>query len=198
MRIIVSFFVLVTVSACMATAPSRPLIAPKSIYSQIGATVSSPSEAGWSLVQVNNFGVAFGRQYGTVNETAIANTVIFKVDGFENDKDFLNYIASQREKQDDKKRFKIVSITNEQVSFKGAACLKYNGLSEDHKNKGIDSTDFQYLKTAGYVCRHPANKALAFQMEISHRSQEKTFPQELISVGEEFFNNVQFTDAGLK
>ena len=198
MRIFVSFFAIVTLSACMATAQSRPLIAPKTVYTQIGATVNSPGEAGWSLVQINNFGVAFGRQYSALNETAIANTVIFKADGLENDKDFLNYIATQREKQDDKKRFKILNITNEQVSFKGAACLKYSGLSEDHKNKGIDSADFQYLKTAGYVCRHPANKTIAFQMEISHRSQGKVFPPELIAVGEEFFNNIQFTAAGLK
>jgi hypothetical protein len=182
----------------MAIASSRPEISPKSVYRQIGAIVSSPSETGWSLVQANNIGVAFGRQYSTVDETAIANTTIFKVDGFEDDKEFLNYIASQREKQDDKKRFKILSISNEQVSFKGTACLKYRGLSEDHKNKGIDSTDFQYLKTAGYICRHPANKSIAFQMEISLRSQEKAFLQELLSVGDGFFNNVQFNDAGLK
>ncbi len=198
MRYFVAFFMIVTLCACMATAPSRPLIEPKSIYSQIGAMVNSPNEAGWSLVQVNNFGMAFGRQYGAVEETAIANTVIFKVNGIENDKDFLNYIASQREKQDDKKRFKILSITNEQVSFKSAACLKYRVFSEDHNNKGIDSADFQYLKIAGYVCRHPANKSAAFQMEISYRSQEKALPQELITVGEEFFNNIQFTDSGLK
>jgi len=198
MRSFISIFVIVTLSACMATAPSRPVIAPKTAYTQIGATVSSPSEAGWFLVQVNNLGVAFGRQWGTANESAIANTVIFKVDGFENDNDFLNYIASQREKQDDKKRFKILSGTNEQVKFKGTACLKYNWLSEDHQNKGTDSPDFQYLKTAGYVCRHPTNKAAAFQMEISHRSQGKIFPPELIAIGEEFFNNIQLTDAGLK
>ncbi|MEK6742436.1 MAG: hypothetical protein AABZ15_02450 [Nitrospirota bacterium] len=198
MRKFIAFFVIVTVSAGMAMASSRPVISPKSEYRQIGAVVSSPSETGWSLVQANNLGVAFGRQYSSAEETAIVKTTIFKVEGFDDDKEYLNYIASQREKQDDKKRFKILSITNEQVSFKGTACLKYRGLSEDHKSKGIDSTDFQYLKTAGYICRHPASKSIAFQMEISQRSQEKAFLQEFISLGEEFFNNIQFTDAGLK
>jgi hypothetical protein len=198
MSILASFFIIITLSACMATAPSRPLIAPNSVYSQIGAKGKSPNETGWSLVQVNNIGVAFGKQYVPLNETAIANTVIFKVEGSKSDKDFLNYIASQREKQDDKKRFNILSTRNEQLTFKGAACLKYSGLSEDHKNKGLDSTDFQYLTTAGYVCRHPASKVTAFQMEISYRSREQVFPQELISISQEFFNNIQFTDSGLK
>jgi hypothetical protein len=85
-------------------------------------------------LQVNKFGVAFASQYGAVDESAIANTVIFKVDDFESDTDFLNFVANQREKQDDKKRFKIISITNEQVSHKDAAFLKFRGLSEDDKS----------------------------------------------------------------
>src|ERR1700693_2851256 len=109
MKNIVVIFVIATLSGCMATAPSRTLLAPKSGYNQIGATVYSPSETGWSLAQSNNYGVAFGKQYGNTDETAVANTVIFKVEGFENDKEFLDYIASQREKQDDRKRFKILS-----------------------------------------------------------------------------------------
>lgn len=196
MRSIVAIFIFGY--CCIATAANGIEIAPKSAYKQVGAIVYSPNEADWSLVQANEFGIAFGKQYGAVGETAIANTIVFKVDGFENDKDFLDFIASQREKQDNKKRFKVLSAHNEQLTFKGASCFKYRFLSEDHKNNGIDSPDFQYLKTMGYVCRHPSNKAIAFQMEISHRATEKSFPDSLLAVGEEFFNSVQFGDAGLK
>jgi hypothetical protein len=84
------------------------------------------------------------------------------------------------------------------VSFKGLSCLKFKNISEDHKNTGITSTDFQYLKGAGYICRHPYNKSIAFQMEISYRSNEKNFPEELISVGKEFFTNIKFNDKGIR
>jgi hypothetical protein len=106
--------------------------------------------------------------------------------------------VSEREKNDDKTRFKILETRNEHVSFKGSSCLKYRALSEDHKSKGINSADFDYLKTFGYICRHPLNRGIAFQMEISHRGKEKTFPETLLSVGEEFFNNIQLNDQGLK
>lgn len=195
---IAAFFLIVVLTGCMAAAPTRPLITPKSGYTQVGAIVYSPTETGWYLIQSNNFGVVFGKQYGAADETAVANTGVFKVDGIEMDKDFFDFIADQRERQDDKKRFKILGIDNERVYFKGVSCLKYRGLSEDHKNNGIDSTDFQYLKTAGYVCRHPLNKVTAFQMEISQRSKEKAFSEGLLAVGEEFFKNIQFNNAGLK
>ncbi len=194
MRNIVILIIVAALGSCMASTPNRPTIALKTPYNQIGATVYSPIESGWSLAQLNNYGIAFGKQYSMPQDTAIANTVIFKVEGFESDSEFLNHIAEQREKQDDKKRFKILNVNNEQVSFKNTSCLKYKGLSEDHKNSGVNSSDFQYLKTAGYVCRHPSNKVIAFQMEISHRSNEKDFPEELLLVGEAFFSNINFND----
>ncbi|MBA4389821.1 MAG: hypothetical protein C0399_02660 [Syntrophus sp. (in: bacteria)] len=198
MKTVAVFVVLALLSVCPTFAASKGEIAPKSTYKQIGATLLSPSEAGWYLAQSTAYGIAFGRQYGSKNETAIANTVIFKVDGFEEDKAFLDYIVSEREKQDDKTRFKILDTKNEHVSFKGSSCLKYRALSEDHKSQGINSADFQYLKTFGYICRHPSNRVIAFQMEISHRGKDKAFPEALLSAGEEFFNNIQFNDQGLK
>ena len=198
MKIAVAFVVLALLSVCPTLAESKGEIAPKSTYRQIGATLLSPNEAGWYLAQSTAYGLAFGRQYGAKTETAIANTVIFKVDGFEEDKAFLDYIASEREKKDDKTRFKILDTRNERVTFKESSCLRYRALSEDHKSKGINSTDFDYLKTFGYICRHPSNRSIAFQMEISHRGKEKTFLEALLSVGEEFFNSIQFNDQGLK
>jgi hypothetical protein len=173
-------------------------VTPRSTYKQIGATLLSPGEGGWYLMQSTANGIAFGRQYGSKTETAIANTVVYKIEGFEEDKEFFDYIVSERVKNDDKTRFKILDTRNERVSYKDSSCLKYQWLSEDHKNKGIGSTDFQYLKTAGYICRHPLNKAITFQMEISHRGKEKMFPEALLLVGQEFFNNIQFNDQGLK
>ena len=198
MRNTIVLILAAALGGCMATSPKKVTVEPKTSYQQIGATVYSPNDTGWSLAQMNKMGVAFGKQYVSPQDTAIANTFIFKVEGFDSDSEFLNYIAKQRKQQDDKKRFKIIDINNEQVLFKNTSCLKYNGLSEDHKNSGINSANYQYLKTAGYVCRHPSNKAIAFQMEISHRSSEKKFPEKLLSVGEEFFSSIQLNDKGLK
>ncbi|MCF6281244.1 MAG: hypothetical protein L3J28_03385 [Candidatus Polarisedimenticolaceae bacterium] len=182
----------------MATTPNRPSLEPGTLFSQIGADVYSPSGEGWFLAQLNDRAVTFGKQYGEPEDSAVVNAVIFQVKGFDSDAEFLSHIEAQRERQDDKRRFKVLELSNEQVSFKSTVCLKYSTLSEDHKKQGINSSYFQYLKTSGYVCRHPSNKEIAFQMEVSHRSSEKGFPSELLLLGEMFHANIQFTADGIR
>jgi hypothetical protein len=141
-------------------------------------------------------GVAFAKEYGAPHDSAVANTMVFEVDGFENDSDFLNYIAEQKEKQDDASRFKILSMNKQQVAFKNTSCLKYYSVSEDHGPRGIDSPDFQYLKSYGYVCRHPIDKRGAYQMEVSHRSNNQDFPPALQTAADNFFSNIQLNNNG--
>ena len=198
MRTMLVLVVLALLGVPPTFAQSGSAIAPESPYKQRGATLLSPGDRGWYLAQATGDGIVFGRQYGSKNETAIIHTTIIRIEGFEEDKSFLEYIAREREKQDDKTRFRILDISNEYASFKGSSCLKYRTLSEDHKDQGIDSPRFQYLKTFGYVCRHPLKRVIAFQMEVSHRGRDKAFPAALLSVGEEFFNNVQFNGQGLE
>jgi hypothetical protein len=171
---------------------------PADAYNQFGAVVYIPSGPGWTLMNWDETRIVFAQQYGSPQDSAIANTIIFMVEGFEDDTDFLNYIAEQREQQEDDNRYRNLSISHEHVLFKETSCLKYDALLEDHKDSGVDSKDFQYLKTAGYICRHPNNKAVAFQMEISHRSSVKAWPDGLLSIGEGFFNNIEFNDDGLE
>jgi len=198
MRNIIILVIVTALGGCVASMPNRQTLVPKTSYSQIGATLYSPDEPGWVLAQSNDFGLAFFKRYGSSQNSAVAVTSIFKVEGFESDSAFLTHIAEQKHKGDDKTRFKILNVNNKLVSFKNTSCLKYRTLTEDHKNKGINSSDFQYLKLAGYICRHPANKDTAFRMEISHRSSEKDFPKRLLAVGEDFFSNIQFINKGLK
>jgi len=190
MRTIAALFAVLAFGGCATIAP----IEPESVLGQIGAIVYSPSEPGWLLIQSDNSSIAFGKQYGSNDETSVANTVAFAVEGYKDDKAFLEYIAEQREKKNNNARFKALNITNEIVTFKEAPCLQYRTLSEDHKNSGIDSDNYQYFKTIGYVCRHPSNSAIAFQMEVSHRGNEEVFPAKLLSLGRHFFDSIQFAD----
>jgi hypothetical protein len=178
--------------------PDSAPIAAKTVYSHNGATVLSPNESDWYLIAQEDIGVMFGRMYGSPEKTGIIFSQIVKYESIESDTDFLNHVAEQMVELDDKERFKILDITNEQVTFKNTACLKYKWLSEDHKNSGIDSKDFQYYKIAGYFCRHPANKNFALRMEVSHRSNEEKFPEELLLLGEEYFSDLQFNNIGFQ
>lgn len=161
-------------------------------FNVTGATVKSPDESGWYLVPSKYYGVWFGRMYGEKNETLAAFTTIHKVEGFESDTDFLNHMVEQRVVQSDATRFKLLRVNNEFIFFKGSACFKYEGLSEDHKNTGIDSSEFQYFNTMGYICRHLYNPIIAFQMEMSYRGGGDTLPEEIRTLGDKFFEDIEF------
>ena len=94
-------------------------------------------------------------------------------------------------------RFRILNIDNEYVTYKSTACLNYKWLSEDHKDFGIDSDRFQYLKLMGYICRHPDNPEIAFQMDVSFRGGDQLMPSEVRKLGEDFFEEIEFNSRGL-
>jgi len=177
--------------------PGSTPIAAKTTYNVTGATVKSPNEPGWYLAPSKYYGVNFGRKYGEKNETVIALTTMHKVEGFENDRDFLNHMVERRVAEDDASRFKILQANNEFISFKHTACFKYKWLTEDHKNTGINSSEFQYINAIGYICRHPDNPIIAFQMEISYRGEGKKLPEEIRALGEEFFEDIELKKQGL-
>jgi hypothetical protein len=212
MKLIIVLVFAIMLSGCMDSAAyrrhlqkefsgtqDRPELAPKSPYKQVGATVYSPNEEGWflSTAPSNEFSIFFGKIDGTSNNSTMVNTVIFRKEGFENDTEFLNHIAEQMIQKDDKSRFKFIDFSNEQVSYKNTACLKYQSLVEDHWELGINSDYFLYFKTSGYVCRHPLDKSVAFRMEVSHRSGFKEFPKGLLQSGDAFFSTIQLNDNGL-
>jgi hypothetical protein len=199
MNILIAVFAGMAIGGCITAAPKGGFLPPRSVYRQIGAVVVSPNEPGWSLAQSGGYGTAFIRRYGAAGgaagETAVADTLLFKADGFKKDEDFLAFFEKQRAKQDDNRKFRVVSITNRRVKFKDTACLKYEGLFEDRVDE-LGSAPSGFVKTLGYICRHPAKKNAAFQMELSHRSEERELPPALLSTGEQFFEAVRFNNEG--
>jgi hypothetical protein len=157
-----------------------------------GATVKSPNESNWYLVPSKYYGVNFGRKYGQGDETVIASTTIHKFEGLASDRDFLNHVAEQRLAQSDDSRSRVLRAENEFVTFKNSACFNYEWLSRDHGDTGIDSNTFQYFSAIGYICRHPYNSVIAFQMEVSYRGNNDAFPEDMRAVSREFFEDIKF------
>lgn len=182
--------------------PRMEPIEPGTRFEVSGADVFSPTGSNWYAMSSPYYGVQFAQEYQRDNESLeslLAVTTIHKVQGYGDDSDFLEHIADQRLKSNDTSRFKVLEVENDYTSYKGVACLRYEWSSEDHESRGITSgiETFQYFKTMGFFCRHPANSAIAFQMEVSYRGSERSLPTEVRSMGEEFFDNIVFTDRGL-
>ena len=137
------------------------------------------------------------KKYEDQSQTVILSAMMFPVNINKDSKGLLEFIASERAKNDDKKRFKNLSVKNEFVTFKSLRCLKYQTLSEDHKDKGIESAVFEYFKAYGYVCRYPLEN-FGFQFEVSHRSKGKEIPKDLLDAADVFFQDIQLVEATVK
>ncbi|TCN90139.1 hypothetical protein [Shewanella fodinae] len=188
-------FILLAVglSACTLS-PNLPKAGVDQSYEILGAKVNSPNEPNWYLLQYNQMGVVFGKDISSKTNSVIANANIFGVGGHEDDKSFFEYIISEREKNDDKTRFVDLGSKNTRVTFKGSACIKYETLSEDHASKSQSDQPFQYFNTMGYICRYPANKNAAVQLEVSYRSDTKEVPEYVKQVSEKFFDTLVFVN----
>lgn len=184
-------------SAC-ATSPSFPTAGINQTYKIMGAKVSSPNEPDWYVVQHNQTGIYFGKDISSKTNSIIANVLIFGVDGHKDDESFFDYIISEREKNDDKTRFVNLGVKNTRSTFKDNTCIKYESLAEDHASKSNTSQPFQYFSTMGYICRHPANRNTAIQLEVSYRSDSKKLPNTIKQISEQFFATVVFINNEVK
>jgi hypothetical protein len=194
---LLALVLVLTCTGCASKTFAQSVIPPKTVYKLEQATLTSPNQSDWHLVQHELHALALGKKPEDRNQTTVLSAMMYPAKAANTSRSFLQSIADERAKNDDKKRFKVLNVKNEFVTFKDLPCLKYQTLSEDHQDKGIDSDDFEYFKTSGYVCRYPL-EYIAFQLEISHRSKEKEIPPELLKIGEEFFQDVQLVDATIK
>lgn len=178
-------------SACSST-PSFPLAGISQTYEILGAKVKSPNEPDWRLMQYDQAGIYFGKAALSKDISLISNVVIFAVNEFDDNKAFFEYIISERKKNDDATRFVDLGVNYEFVTFNESSCIKYSSLAEDHASKSTSKQKFQYFSTSGFICRHPANKNVAIQLETSYRSDEKSIPTSISRMSNEFFSGVEF------
>jgi len=162
-------------------------------YQHVGVSIISPDEGDWSLMQHTDSSVVFGKQYPSKSETAIANTQIFWVGALDSDEEFFEKMIVSRKTSSNDARFKQLSLDYEALIYKERPCLKYSGVAEDHGTTGIESSQFQYFKNAGYICRSNLNETTAILMEVSHRSPSKAMPDNLRTVAAEFFDAIVLT-----
>ncbi len=182
---------------CVHLPFSTESVKPKTVYKIEQATLISPDEPDWELMQNEIHSLILAKKFNDRSQSAVIVALMYPAGVHKTSLAFLEYVVSERNKNDDKNRFRNLSAKNEFLIFKNVPCLKYQTLAEDHKDKGIDSSDFEYFKTEGYICRYPL-EYIAFQIEVSHRSQQKQIPPEISKIGKEFFQNIELVDGTIK
>ena len=197
MKFIIYSLIGIFLMGCTGMPFSNTSIDPKTVYKIEQATMISPDQANWVLMHNQIHSLVLAKKFDDNNQTALITTMMYPAGTHKTSRAFLEFVISERSKNDDKNRFKNLNVKNEFVSFKDLPCFKYQTLAEDHKDKGMTSTDFEYFKTEGYICRYPL-EYIAFQFEISHRSKDKQMPAEISKVGQLFFENIQVVKGTIK
>lgn len=184
-------------SAC-ASKPNFPQAGIGQTYEILGATISSPNEPNWYLMQHDQMGIFFGKEMTSKTDSLIANAWVFGVGGHEDDDSFFDYVIAERERNDDKTRFVDRGVKNNRATLNGSACIKYDTIAEDHASKSKSSQPFQYFSTMGYICRHPGNKSVVIQLEVSYRSDLQNVPDGITLMSDQFFNSLEFINNKVK
>lgn len=185
----------------LAGCASRPLgktdLKPHSEFKIEQATLFSPEEKNWFLFRQDLHHLILAKRPGEDNQTAILAAMMYPAGLHKSSRDFLKFIVDQRLKQNDKNRFKVLSVNNDYVTFKDLPCVKFQTISEDHKDAGINSKDFDYYETQGYICRYPL-EYVAMQVDVSYRSKTKGIPADVMKTAEDFFEGVQLVEPTIK
>ena len=138
-------FLSIVITGCASTPPFQSAKI-NGKYEIIGASVYSPNQRSWYLIQHSPTTLAFGN-IGPNNESTVAGVNIFQVGSFEQDREFLNFIIAERAKSDNTQRWKNQDIENTFTKFKGRSCFSYTGIAEDHQSKSKSAKQFQYYQS---------------------------------------------------
>lgn len=186
------FLLTIVITGCASTPPYRSAKI-NGKYDVIGASVYSPNQGNWYLIQHSPTILALGN-IGPNNESTVAAVNIFQVGSFEQDRDFLDAIIAERAKNENTQRWRNQAIANTFTKFKGSSCFSYKGIAEDHQSKSKSTKQFQYYQTIGIICRHPDNHTTAIQAEVSYRADSKEMPLIITETAQRFMNSLDFNN----
>lgn len=175
--------------------PPTPM-APRTGFAVVGMSGASPNSSDWYLFGRNPGAAYFGKRGERPADSLVASVIAVQVPGFDDDRSFLQYVAQKKAINDNPARFSQLKFKNQQVTFKGARCLRFNSIAQDLRPPR-DAVGSQYLKIIGYFCRHPQQGDLGIDISVSERSATSGVPASLTKAGNEFFDAVRFNNNGL-
>jgi hypothetical protein len=178
--------IIATALFCAAVlAQAQTSIKPSSIYDQDGITVVSPNQPGWTLLKTDKSETVFEKR----GEGGILNASVktIRTKTFETDKDRL--AGWETLKQEELSKLKLDHLHFNYTRFKGAMCLRYEGIFPIEKTS---SSSFAYFNLKGYLCPHSNAKDSAVQIEFSNYSNTRGLTEDLFSLSDEFFEKLTF------
>ena len=178
--------------SCVTVAP---VVNPNNVLNIYGVSSLPPQNGGWVLMAASGYQITLAKEGTQKNESLVANMSIHQLPELTSDKEFLNQVIKARESEPDIGRFEIQKNITSLSILNGATCVKHHSISKD-KNARVHGgkTAVLLLENIGYNCKHPKKTTVGINLEYSLRHYEETKYLQFEKHGNDFFNNVKFTE----
>jgi hypothetical protein len=174
---------------CVSTAPQQRSfdVVPGQAFPGSYINVTSPTSAGWKLLQSSGGGMSFARRGQAANESFGAQVQMFNLAPTNTPEEFEALIRTAAQKDTDPTRFNARQTSFTYSNERSYPCVRYHSVVEDTAPQGIKGT--LLLETEGLYCRHPLRQHTGFAVIYSHRGEN--LHSSLRSEAESFINGTQ-------
>ena len=153
---------------------------------------SPPKNEQWIIAYRNNYQTALGKKGNHIDETYGLNIIIFKLPNLESEEEFFEFVKAGRKKDIDSKRFNMIKDDINHYQEFDDFCVSYHSAAEDKKaKKKSKSKEPMILEMVGYVCRHPNNKNIGVNFDVSHRYYKGQEDESLVLMAKELFKKIK-------
>ena len=191
-KLIIVIVLCVLTTSCVTVAP---VVNPNSVISIYGVSSLPPQNGEWLLMVASGYQMTLAKEGTNKSESIVANISIHQLPEFTSDKEFHNYVVKFRNAEPDIGRFENRVNTTNLSSLNGAICIKYHSISTDQNAKVHGGkTAEMILENIGYNCKHPDKNTVGVNIEYSLRHFSETTYESFEKNGNEFFDNVKFTE----
>ena len=152
-----------------------------------------PQEGSWIITSRNARQTSLARKGNRIDETYAINIQLIELPVINTEKDFINYIKNDHIPKIDSSALKLVK--DEVYAYKARAdyCLQYRYETAETRAIRQSSYDRSLVaEAAGFVCRHPAHKNLAINIDYAHRFYAGHNDEQLLQKTTNAFNNLLF------
>jgi hypothetical protein len=172
----------------------RQSVSPGSKITREGYSIIVPDGQGWSVTEDKDNRITLMRLGNSKGESFLIRAFLVPLfTGIGTEKDFLEYISTQRNKEKvDTSRFKILENNEKLWQEKGNGIVRCHAKMEDSggplKSAGISPL---ILEEESYVCRHFDNKNIAVFFVYSRRISRKYWKENISELADNFFGQVK-------
>jgi hypothetical protein len=191
MRILLSLFSLILVSACTTT--SVFLYPGGQRINLSGVSYVLPPGKNWSVLAQTTFQTFMAAPGKNPNESYVIATTYVKIPSLDSKESYFKMVKQQRAAEPDIGRFELIRNKEILDDTRPETCVRHIAASKDYGSvkKGKEYTIYE---TYGMNCVHPDNREVSILIELSRKAPPGVPDEEFETIGDQLLRSVEFNN----